>query len=101
MNAIQVQRVMGCSAEDLIRWLPNALGELLQSTSLVIDDKTHYDVPSARLSIAAHTKPSQQIALLKIPVLEVNFSFAMSAFNAEQVAKIMAKFDLYTRRGGG
>ncbi|MEI7565980.1 MAG: hypothetical protein WCJ12_09860 [Burkholderiaceae bacterium] len=101
MNAIQVQRVMGCSAEDLIRWLPNALGELLQSTSVVIDDKTHYDVPSAALVIAAHTKPAQQIALLKIPVLEVNFSFAMSAFNAEQVAQVIAKFDLYTRRGGG
>jgi len=51
--------------------------------------------------IAAHTKPAQQIALLKIPVLEVNFSFAMSAFNAEQVAQVIAKFDLYTRRGGG
>ena len=101
MNVIQVQRVMGCSAEDLIRWLPNALGELLKSTSLVIDDKTHYDVPSTRLLIAAQTKPTHRIALLKIPVLEVNFSFAMSTFNAEQVAQVMAKFDLYTRRGGG
>ena len=101
MNAIQVQRVMGCSAEDLIRWLPNALGELHQSTSVVIDDKTHYDVPSAGLLIAAHTKPSQQIALLKIPVLEVNFSFSLIAFNAEEVAQVMTKFDLYTRRGGG
>jgi len=101
VNAIQVQRVMGCSAEDLIRWLPNALGELLQSTSVVIDDKTHYDVPSAALVIAAHTKPAQQIALLKIPVLEVNFSFALIAFNAEEVAQVMTKFDLNTRRGGG
>ncbi len=101
MSAIQVQRVMGCSAEDLMRWLPNALGELHQSTSVVIDDKTHYDVPGAGLLIAAHTKPTHRIALLKIPVLEVNFSFAMSAFNAAQVAQVMAKFDLYTRRGGG
>ena len=92
---------MGCSAEDLIRWLPDALGELLQSTSVLINDKTHYEVPSARLLIVAHTKPAQQIALLKIPVLEVNFSFALIAFNAEQVAQVMAKFDLYTRRGGG
>jgi hypothetical protein len=51
--------------------------------------------------IAAQTKPTHRIALLKIPVLEVNFSFAMSTFNAEQVAQVMAKFDLYTRRGGG
>jgi hypothetical protein len=101
VSAIQVQRVMGCSAEDLIRWLPNALGELLQSTSVVIDDKTHNDVPSAGLLIVAYIKPAYRIALLKIPVLEVNFSFAMSAFNAEQVAQVMAKFDLYTRRGGG
>ena len=101
MNAIQVQRVMGCSAEDLIRWLPNALGELLQSTSVVIDHKTHYEFPKAGLLIAAHTKPAHRIALLKIPVLEVNFSFALIAFNAEQVAQVMTKFDLYTRRGGG
>jgi len=101
VTVIQVQRVMGCSADDLIRWLPDALGELLQSTAVAIDNKTHYEVPGPRLLIAAHTKPSQQIALLKIPVLVVNFSFAMNAFNAEQVAQVMAKFDLYTRRGGG
>lgn len=101
MNAIRVQRVMGCSAEDLIRWLPDALGELLQSTAVAIDDKTSYQVPNAILSISGHTKPPQQIALLQIPVLEVNFSFAIIAFNEEQVAEVMAKFDLYTRRGGG
>ena len=101
MNVIRVQRAMGCSAEDLIRWLPDALGELLQSTAVAIDDKSSYQVPNAILSITGHTKTPQQIALLKTPVLEVNFSFAMSAFNEEQVAQVMAKFDLYTSRGGG
>ena len=92
---------MGCSAEDLIRWLPDALGELLQSTSVVIDDKTYYQGSNSILIIRGHTKNPQQIALLKIPFLEVNFSFAIIAFNDEQVAQVMAKFDLYTRRGGG
>ena len=92
---------MGCSAEDLIRWLPDALGELLQSTSVVIDDKTYYQGSNSILIISGHTKNPQQIALLKIPFLEVNFSFAIIAFNDEQVAQVMANFDLYTRRGGG
>lgn len=61
VNVIQVQRVMGCSAEDLIRWLPDALGELLQSTAVTIDDKTSYQVPNAILSIIGHTKPPNKL----------------------------------------
>jgi hypothetical protein len=33
----QYLREMGCTPEELIRWLPQALGSLYPQTSLVID----------------------------------------------------------------
>ena len=43
---------------------------------------------------------SRKIALLMIPVLELGITFDAS-FSAGQIESIMARFDLYTRRGGG
>ncbi len=91
---------MGCSSEDLIRWLPLALGEHYSSTNLIIDGMPIYAHPKPLLEISALTKPSRKIALLHIPVMDICFSFAEElTINDREL--LMNRFDLYTRRGGG
>ena len=94
------KREMGCSTEELLRWLPPALGDLYLATSVILDGKVMLQSMPNLLEICGHTKPSRQIALLTIPVLDVSLSFAKSLSNHE-VEQVLRRFDLYTRRGGG
>lgn len=96
----KLQRVMGCSQEDLIRWLPLAMGSFYHSTNLTIDNKQVLKVPQPLVDIVALTKPPRKIALLNIPVMEISFSFVQSMTSNER-EELIKRFDLYTRRGGG
>ncbi len=91
---------MGCSSEDLIRWLPLAMGPYYLSTNLTIDGQSIYVYPEPIVEIIALTKPSRKIALLNIPVMDISFSFSQELTISERV-ELMKRFDLYTRRGGG
>ncbi|MEN9863563.1 MAG: hypothetical protein RLZZ601_1327 [Pseudomonadota bacterium] len=91
---------MGCTPEDLLRWLPEALGDLYPQTSLMVDDQKLLARESARILMQGATLKSRNIALLRIPVLELGITFDAS-FSAEQIESILDRFDLYTRRGGG
>ena len=95
-----VRREMGCTLEDLLRWLPEALGDLYPQTSLMVDDQKLLARESARILMQGVTLKSRNIALLRIPVLELGITFDAS-FSAEQIESILDRFDLYTRRGGG
>ena len=95
-----VRREMGCTPEDLLRWLPEALGDLYPQTSLMVDDQKLLARESARILMQGVTLKSRNIALLRIPVLELGITFDAS-FSAEQIESILDRFDLYTRRGGG
>lgn len=95
-----VRREMGCTPEDLLRWLPKALGDLYPQTSLMVDDQKLLARESARILMQGATLKSRNIALLRIPVLELGITFDTS-FSAEQIESILERFDLYTRRGGG
>ncbi|MBU3591397.1 hypothetical protein ICN11_05120 [Polynucleobacter sp. 78F-HAINBA] len=95
-----VRREMGCTPEDLMRWLPEALGDLYPQTSLMVDDQKLLARESARILMQGATLKSRNIALLRIPVLELGITFDAS-FSAEQIESILDRFDLYTRRGGG
>lgn len=95
-----VRREMGCTPEDLLRWLPEALGDLYPQTSLMVDDQKLLARESARILMQGATLKSRKIALLRIPVLELGITFDAS-FSAEQIESILDRFDLYTRRGGG
>ena len=95
-----VRREMGCTPEDLLRWLPEALGDLYPQTSLMVDDQKLLAGESARILMRGATLKSRKIALLRIPVLELGITFDAS-FSAEQIESILDRFDLYTRRGGG
>ena len=95
-----VRREMGCTLEDLLRWLPEALGDLYPQTSLIVDDQKLLAGEPARILMQGATLRSRKIALLLIPVLELEIIFDAS-FSAEHIQSILARFDLYTRRGGG
>ena len=91
---------MGCSSEDLIRWLPLAMGPYYLSTNLTIDGQSIYVYPEPIVEIIALTKPSRKVALLNIPVMDISFSFSQELTISER-DELMKRFDLYTRRGGG
>lgn len=95
-----VRREMGCTPEDLLRWLPEALGDLYPQTSLMVDDQKLLAGEPQRISLRGATLKSRKIALLLIPVLELEIVFDTS-FSAEHIQSILYRFDLYTRRGGG
>ena len=95
-----VRREMGCTPEDLLRWLPKALGDLYPQTSLIVDDQKLLAGEPARILMQGAALRSRKIALLLIPVLELEIIFDAS-FSAEHIQSILARFDLYTRRGGG
>jgi len=95
-----VRREMGCTLEDLLRWLPEALGDLYPQTSLIVDDQKLLAGEPARILMQGAALRSRKIALLLIPVLELEIIFDAS-FSAEHIQSILARFDLYTRRGGG
>lgn len=97
---LEFERKMGCTSADLLRWLPQALGDLYSQTSLVIDDKIFLRVERPKLEIHGATQPARKIALLEIPVLEVRLRFASNWTRADCEAALN-QFDLYTRRGGG
>jgi hypothetical protein len=91
-----VEREMGCTREDLLRWLPAATGHAPrreQGEELVLA------VAGGEVSIRAEPRPPRRIALVELPVLAVRFRFA--GLDAAARAAFLARFDLYTRRGGG
>lgn len=96
----QINRVMGCTVEDLLRWFPVAMGELHSRTSLEIDGNILIPGKNPLIEISGFSRPARTIALLSIPVLDlqIRFSEFLSALERDEAIK---RFDLYTRRGGG
>ena len=93
------KRLMGCSVEDLIRWLPEALGPYYEHSMLDIDGLLYRDSPKPLIRLMGKTKPNHQVSLLRIPQLEL--SIEISNLTHEDATRIILRFDLYTRRGGG
>jgi len=93
------KRLMGCSVEDLIRWLPEALGPYYEHSMLDIDGLLYRDSPNPLIRLIGKTKPDHQVSLLRISQLEL--SIEISNLTHEDATRIILRFDLYTRRGGG
>lgn len=96
----QFDRNMGCTSADLMRWLPQALGELHANTSLVVDGQVLKEATQPQLRIFGSSQPVRKIALLEIPVLQVRLQFP-DDWSHEDCEAVLIRFDLYTRRGGG
>lgn len=90
------EREMGCTAEELRRWLPGASGGRALTwrdggADIALDDGT--------VSIDWQTLEPRRIALVTLPRLHVRFAARGVSEAAWQ--RFMRHFDLYTQRGGG
>lgn len=90
------QRDMGCTEREWLGWLPAAVGS----------HSWQQDGSSASVSIAPgglllrwQEQPPRVIALMRMPVLRVDFAF--EGLDADQRYAFMKRFDLYMQRGGG
>ncbi len=91
-----LDREMGCTREDLLRWLPDATGHAparLEGDAIVLS------AAGGEVRIVARELPPRRIALVSLPVLAVSFRF--EGVDAAAREAFLARFDLYTRRGGG
>jgi hypothetical protein len=93
------KRLMGCNVEDLIRWLPEALGSYYEHSTLDVDGLLYRDTPNPLIRLIGKTKPDHQVSLLRIPQLEL--SIELSDLMHDESISIIQRFDLYTRRVGG
>lgn len=89
---------MGCTPEDLLRWLPGAL----PGADLKVQPAENVCLAMwgwGTLTVRWTVRPSRQIALLNIPTMDVAFEYAGAT--DEQRFQIQRRFDLETQRGGG
>lgn len=90
------ERDMGCTETEWLGWLPAAVGACgwrRDGTQAMVE------IPPGRLALRWEQRPQRVIALMRMPVLRVNFEF--SGLDAAQRYTFMKRFDLYMQRGGG
>ncbi len=95
-EAFALEREMGCTRADLLRWLPEATGHAPAS---VQGDAIVVSVAGGEVRIVARERPPRRIALVALPVLAVSFRF--DGLDGAAREAFLARVDLYTRRGGG
>jgi hypothetical protein len=90
------EREMGCTEAEWLGWLPRAAGahayELRAGQALVY-------IGAGALALHWQVVEPRVIALIKIPRLQVRFSF--QGLDDAQRFAFMRRFVLYTQRGGG
>lgn len=87
---------MGCTEAEWLGWLPAAVGVCAWRLE---GNQAHIEIPPGRLSVRWAPQPPRVIALMRMPVLRVNFEFI--GLDAEPRYAFMKRFDLYMHRGGG
>lgn len=94
----ELTRVMGCTARDLLRWLPSALPE---ARLLIFETRNEClaSFADGRLRIVWQTLPARRLARLELPQLHVRFCYENLADSRR--AAIQEHFDRATHRGGG
>ena len=95
-DAFSVQREMGCTLGEFLRWLP---GATRYAPMRLNANKAVVQAGKATVEISFTQAPPRKIDLISLPVLEVSFRF--SGAGADAYREFMAYFDLYTKRGGG
>jgi len=91
-----LDREMGCTREEFLRWLPGATRHApvhAEGEELVLA------VAGGQVRLSLCERPARRIALLSLPVLAVRFAFV--GLDAEEREGFLARFDRYTMRGGG
>ena len=95
---LPIKREMGFTRSDLLRCIGDAFGASVQVadneiTVLLAGEQDR------RVVIRLSAQYERRIALLRLPVLDVEIAF----HGVDRVAAqaFMERFDMYTRRGGG
>lgn len=97
---MKIERVMGCTAAELEGWLPRALlGAVLALESDAEAGRYRASFEDGRLTIEWRVLEPRQIAMLRVPQLEVCFSY--SGFEDARRQVVQTYFDRATQRGGG
>lgn len=92
----ELQREMGCTLEEFLRWLPGAT----RHAPLIRHGGVHRVLSDqGTVDITLEVLPERCIASIRLPVLGVHFRFVEMG-EAERVA-FLEYFDRYTMRGGG
>ena len=92
----QFQRDMGCTEAEWLGWLPAAMGDCPWQRTGTTAVAT---IGAGHLHLRWQVMPPRVIALMRMPVLRVNFVF--EGLDADQRYAFMKRFDLYMQRGGG
>lgn len=90
------QRDMGCTEAEWLGWLPAAMGDCPWQQAGASALAT---IGAGTLQLRWQVMPPRVIALMRMPVLRVNFEF--QGLNADERYAFMKRFDLYMQRGGG
>lgn len=90
------QRDMGCTEHEWLGWLPAAVGQHVWRRD---GSSARVDIAPGNLRLRWQVQPPRVIALMRMPVLRVDFDF--SGLDAAQRYTFMKRFDLYMQRGGG
>lgn len=89
-------REMGCTEDELLRWLPGALEGAMLSVG---PGHARARFGTGELQLAWQVLPPRRIALLAMPRLAITFGF--DDLDEDTRQRVMRRFDLYTQRGGG
>jgi len=93
-------RIMGCSGGEFAGWLQRALPEaILAIEADAARGSCRASFADGELSIEWHALEPRRIALLRVPQLEVRFSY--SGLELARRQAIQTYFDRATQRGGG
>jgi hypothetical protein len=93
---VVLEREMGCTREELARWLPGATRHAPVRPD---GDELVFAVGRGQVRLRAVERPPRRIALIEVPVLAVRFAF-VGVGEADR-REFLEWFDAYTRRGGG
>jgi hypothetical protein len=90
-------RDYGCTEAEWLRWLPEATPGC--TLALPGPGQARVGIGGGHLDLRWAVLPPRQIALMRLPRLQVDFVFEEVADAAR--ANFMRVFDLSTQRGGG
>lgn len=88
---------MGCTEAEWLGWLPAAVGH--DRPWQREGSGAQIQIEPGALQLRWQVMPPRVIALMRMPVLRVNFAF--EGLDAAQRYAFMKRFDLYMQRGGG
>lgn len=97
---MKFERTMGCTAAELLSWLPRALpGAILELESDAEAGRCRASFEDGHLLIEWRVLEPRQIALLRVPRLNVCFTY--SGLGEARRQAVQTYFDRATLRGGG